>query len=151
MIGWIRQLVVDHVLAPQGDPSIPAERRAYVDPESRPLGSEAVELDVLATTTRPLAEEIGGGFALRHELDVGLEVQHGDPAEATRLRDAIVLDLVMRLTDPATLDTFGTGSDPATGQYVTRTGWVVSYAPLVADTPNEYARLTITVETQLDR
>lgn len=147
MIGFARSLVVDHVLEPQTLEER-GETRAYLDPDSRPLDTHPQEIDLLAVSTRPLSFEIGDGMSLRHEVSVAVVVQHGDPPEAIRLRDLIVLELCLRARDawPAIAQLV----DPATGQYAERFEWAVDWRPLVVDTPNESATITFTIDTQLD-
>lgn len=151
MIGFAYDLLVDHVLAPQAAEPVPAERRAYLDPEATPIDVEAQEIDVLATSSAPIAgtEEIGGGVEVRHTISVGLDVQHGDRAEARRLRDLIALDLVLRALDSRGV--IESAVDATTGQYVTRLGWAIDYTPLGTGDTNESATLTFTIDTQLDR
>lgn len=148
MIGFVRNFLIDLVLEPQSDEAM-GERRAFLDPESRPLDVEAQEIDLLGLSTAPVSYEIGGGMELRHTISAAVEVAHGDPAEAIRLRDAIVLDLVLRCLD--NLDAIYALRDPATGQYATRVEWTVDYRPFTIDTPNENATITFTVDTTLDR
>lgn len=152
MIGFVRGLLEDHVLSPQGTDVVPAERRATLHPEREELGVVAQQIDVLALTTEPVSFEIGGGMTLRHRLDVAVVVQHGDSGEATRIRDLLVLDLALRALDatPAIMAAL----DEGTGQYVTDLRWTVDYRPLpglAIDTPNETATIVFTIETQLDR
>jgi hypothetical protein len=147
VIGYARGIVVDRVLVPQSDKAR-GETRAFLDPDSRPLDVEPQELDLLAVTTRPLEEEIGGGMTLRHEIGVALVVQHGRQSEAVRLRDAIALELVLRFVDVLDGEI---PSDPATGQYVTGRSWSIDYRPLIPDTPNEAATISFVIDTQLDR
>ena len=147
MIGFARRLIVDHVLTPQ-TLEVRGETRAFLDPESRPLDSNAQELDLLATTTRPIGGEIGGGLELRHEVSVAVAVQHGDPVEAIRLRDAIVLELCLRARD--SWDAIAQEVDAGSGQYAVAFAWSVDWRPLGIDDTNETATITFTVDTQLD-
>lgn len=151
MIGFAYDLLVDHVLAPQAAAPTPAERRAYLDPDAVALDVEAQEIDVLSTSSAPVAgtQEIGGGVEVRHTISVAVDVQHGDRVEARRLRDLIALDLVLRLLDARGV--IEDAVDATTGQYVTRVGWSVDYTPLGTSDTNESATLTFTIDTQLDR
>lgn len=148
MIGWIQAAIEEHVLTPQATVVVP-EYRAAIDPDGSGLTVSAAELDVLPLTTRPLSFEIGGGMALEHRLDVALEVTHGDTVQARRIRDRIVLDLFLRLLDAT--PTLSALVDPDSGQYLTKLTCDVSYVPLTLATTSEHARLSIVVETQLDR
>lgn len=147
MIGWIVTGIVDQVLTPQAA-VVDVTRRAFLDPDARPLNAEAQELEIRAASTRPVSYEIGDGLEVDHVVVVGLVVEHGGQAEAKATRDAITLDLVLRLIDvePTLRQLVGPGP-----QYVTRIVWALDYAPLIADTPNEWATLTITVTAQVDR
>lgn len=145
LIAKLRELVLD----PQATVGT-VERRAYVDPDGTPVTANAQEIDVAAMSTVIIGETTGRSLDLRHTLSVLLSVEHGDPVEATRLRDAIVVDLVVRFltTRPALL----AAVDPASGQYGTDASLEVSYAPLdvIPDALIEYATLTVTVDTTLD-
>lgn len=149
MIGFVRALIEELILLPQGDETVPEERRVYLDPESRPLDVMAQEADVRAVTSVPVAWEIGGGLEVRHRISVAVDVQHGDPAEAVRRRDAIALDLCLRIVDetPAIL----AATDEVTGQYPTRVEWSVDYTPLATSDTNESATIAVDVTTQIDR
>lgn len=152
MIGWVVERVVELVLAPQATALAPVggiDRRAYVDPDAAPLNVNATELDVLASSTVPIGREIGGGLNVRHELEVGLAVEHGDPAIAKATRDAIALDLSLRLLEQEA--NLLASPDPDGRQTLERLSWRLDYRPIVVDTPNEYARLVITVDAYLDR
>lgn len=149
MIGFPRRLLVDHVLAPQGDEAL-GERRAFLADVEPEIGVEAQELDLLGLTTRPLAYEIGGGVELRHEISVAVAVQHGDRAEARRLRDRIVLDLCLRAIDASSELANEVDPDVA-GHYLTAIRWAVDWRPLTLDDTNETATVTFTIDTQLDR
>lgn len=148
MIGFVRDLLDEIVLEPQATVD-ETERRATLHPDAGELDVVAQQLDVLALTTEPVSFEIGGGMTLRHRLDVAVVVQHGDPAEAVRIRDLIVLDLCLRAYDEVAA--FEDARDTATGQYVTDLRWSVDYRPLSIDTPNESATIMFVVDTQLDR
>lgn len=127
-----------------------ATHRAMFDPESRPIGSYASEMDLVAVTTRPVegSYEIGGGVALQHEFDLLLAVQHGDAKKCIELRDAIATELALRLV--AVSPSIDALVDPVTGQYGTKVTWLLDYTnPIVNDT-SEIARFIITIETQLD-
>lgn len=149
MIGFPRRLLVDHVLTPQGDEAL-GERRAFLAEVEQEIGIQAQELDLLGLTTRPLAYEIGGGVELRHEISVAVVVQHGDPVEARRIRDLIVLDLCLRAIDASSV--LANDEDPdVAGHYLTAIRWAVDWRPLTIDDTNETATLTFTIDTQLDR
>lgn len=151
MIGYVRDAIVARVLTPQADPAVvpDPERRAYVDVDARPLNLTAADLDVAELETRPVEEEIGGGATLRHTLAVVLVVEDGDPVRARTRRDRITLDLVLRLM--ASRQALAGTADPDGRQIMAGLSWQVSYVPLSSDTPNEYATLTITVDTLIDR
>lgn len=149
MIGFARRLLVEHVLAPQSDEAR-GERRAFLSDSEPELGVSAQEIDLLATTTRPLTYEIGGGMELRHEVSVAVVVQHGDPREAVRLRDLIVLDLCVRAVDAWPAIAQEEDVD-VPGHYPTRLGWSVDWRPLTVADTNESATITYTLDTQLDR
>lgn len=151
MIAFPRRLIVDHVLTPQGLEER-GETRAILSGAEAELGVVAQEIDLLATTTRPLGYEIGGGVELRHEISVAVVVQHGDPAEAVRLRDAIVLELCLRALD--VWSTIAQETDPgvpAGAHYPTRLAWSIDWRPLAISDTNETATITFTLDTQLDR
>lgn len=148
MIGWLLDQVVALVVTPQATVTDP-DRRAALDPDAAPIDATPQTLEVLALTTRPIAYEIGNGLELRHEIAVALVVEHGDPAVARALRDAILTDLVLRLLDAR--DALMAAVDPTSGQYLSRLDFSISYIPLEPDTPNEYGVLTITADATLDR
>lgn len=145
LIAALRELVLD----PQATVDV-EERRAFVDPDAIPLNVNAQELDVAPVSTIVLAESTGGSIELRHTISAALSVEHGDPVEARRLRDAIVVDLVRRFY--ATRGDLLAVVDAPSGQYGTDATLEVSYAPLdvADDILAEYATLTITVDTTLD-
>ena len=153
MIGYARGLLVDLVLTPQADLGVvDAERLAYVDPDSRPLDVEAQELDVRAASTAVVGWQIGGSVTVRHTISVALDVAHGDPAQALRLRDAIVLDLVLRYLDPDVREAFYSTPDPAGAQEITRLDLApVDYAPLGVSDTNESAVLTFVLDAEITR
>lgn len=147
MIGFVTGLLVEHVLDPQADPAR-GELRAFRDPTSTPLDVDAQEIDLLPLSTSVVGWEIGGTVLLRHRVDAAVDVQHGDPAEARRLRDGIVLDLVRRLL--AARGEIVSAVDVASGEAVTTVEVEVDYRPLGVDTANESATLTFTLDTTLD-
>lgn len=149
MIGFARNLVETLVVEPQTLDTVDEERRIYLDPESRPIGSDPQEADVRALTSRPLSYEIGGGVEIRHTISVAVDVAHGDPVEALRRRDLIVLDLILRTVDQ--LEAIAAASDEETGQYVTRLTWEVDYRPLGSSDTNESAVITFDLDVELSR
>lgn len=152
MIAHVTALLTDLVLLPQSTEEIPADRRAYVDTSALPIDVAAQEIELIASTTRPLRWEIGGGLEVQHRIAVAVDVQHTELAESTRRRDLIAFDLVARY-----LDAFQSGelaaSDPDTGQYVTRASFEIDYRPLptsIEDT-NASATIMFVIDAQLDR
>lgn len=148
MIGFVRDLLIEHVIAPQAAAER-GERRAHHDPDSTPLGVEAQEIDLLALTTVPTGFEIGGTIELRHTISAALDVQHGDRAEAGRLRDAIVLDLCLRALDARSL--IEGEYDPASGQTIEALSFTIDYRPLGTSDTNESAVIVFTADTRLER
>lgn len=148
MIGFAFDLVVEHVVKPQQDEAR-GELRAYYDPDAQPLDVHAQEIDARATTSRIVGYEIGGGLTVRHEIVVGINVGHGDPVEARRLRDLIVLDVVRRLF---AAEAIAQAVDGETGQYVAAVDLgPVDYSPLgTASDTNESALLTVLIDVQID-
>lgn len=147
MIGYPRRLIVDHVLTPQGDPDR-GELRALLDVSSVELDVVAQSLDLMAVTSRPVSEEIGGGMIVRHAISCAVVVQHGDLAEAERIRDAITLDVVMRFRAAwADMVNDTAGAD---GQTLAGHGWEVDYRPLrrFAGT-TETATVVFTLDTDV--
>jgi hypothetical protein len=151
VIGYAFGLLVEHVVAPQDDEAL-GERRTYNDPDARPLDVSPQELDVRAVSSRIVSYEIGGGFTVRHTISVALDVQHGDPAEARRLRDLIVLDLVKRALVGTGRDGFANAAPEAgTGQYVAAVAiGDIDYTPLGESTTNESAVVPFLIDTQID-
>jgi len=149
VIGYVRQLLDELVLAPQNDPAAVPDRtrRAVLDATESPIDVEASELDTLALRSTPVAADLAGGITVRHELDVAVAVRHGDPLEAIRLRDLIVLDLVMRFR---AADFVNVAPDLETGQQVTRGTWAVDYRPLGLEDTRETATLTFTFDVEID-
>lgn len=149
MTGYLLAALRDLVLTPQAT-VVDVERRAFLDPDAIPLNVNAQELDLAPVGTTILAESTGDSLELRHTITAALSVEHGDPAEAMRLRDLVTVDLVLRF--------LGARSallalvDPDSGQYGTRANVEVSYAPLAVaeETLVEYATLVFTFDTTLD-
>jgi len=150
VIGFPRSLLVDNVLTPQGD-AARGETRAILSGSEAEIDLQSQELDVLATSSVPIRWEIGGSLEVRHTISVAVVVQHGDPAEASRLRDAIVLELILRATSQATRNALANAADPAGVQEFADLGWSIDYRPLRIDTPNENATITFSIDTRLDR
>lgn len=150
MIGFPRALLVDNVLTPQGD-AARGETRAILSGSEAEIDLQSQELDVLATGSVPTAWEIGGSLEIRHTISVAVVVQHGDLLEASRLRDAIVLELILRATSRATRNALANAVDPAGVQEFADLGWSIDYRPLRLDTPNENATITFAIDTRLDR
>ena len=146
MIGYVRELLLDLVVTPQATVE-EEERRAFLDVAGRPIDVVPQNLALLASGTVPIAFEIGEGMEVRHTIDVGLDVQHGDGNEADRIRDLIVLDLCKRANARA-VEFMAADPDPETGQSVTLVRWEVDYRPLVAyeNTPNATARITFSID-----
>lgn len=99
MIGPVVHLVRDLIVTPQTADDVPADRRLYLDPDAVPIDVHAQTAEVVAGTTVPTGVEIGAGHAVphvRHEVDVIVQIEHADPVEALRRRDAVVLDLYLR-------------------------------------------------------
>lgn len=158
MIGWVVDQLLEHIVEPvtvdAADPTVPEAHRVVLDPENRPLDSEAQELDVTPLTTEPLRGDLAGGLELRHTIMLEVDVQHGDPVVARQLRDGILLALALK-AQAGGGDMMG-ATDPDTGQYVTRSEWSINYVPASvtfgnADTPIESAVMTFRIDTQLDR
>lgn len=148
MIGYPFELLREHVVAPQDDEAL-GERRVYLDPQAAPLNTDAQEIDLRALATVQTGRaEIGGTIELRHTIAVGLNVQHGDPEQSRRLRDLILLDLILRLRDVG-VNLIG-DRDEATGQEITEIKWAVDYRPFGVSDTNESATMTVTIETNLD-
>lgn len=155
MIGFVRDAIVEIILAPQAltddvfvapdDTEI--SLRAYVDPESAPVDAEPQELDVVDGQTRPVGYEIGGGIEFQHTLAVGLDVQHGDRAVARALRDRILTDLVLRWRE--TRGEIESLVDAVTGQAIESITPSIDYRPFGMSDTNESATLTFTVTTRL--
>jgi hypothetical protein len=155
VIGWVLDLLEEHVLTPitveAADPGVPEEFRVVLDPESTPIDVEPQEVDVTPITTVPVESDLTGSLVLRHTIIVAVDVQHGDPAEARRLRDGIVLHLILSAQAHAP-DMFAAAADAASGQYVVAANWGIDWRPVVViDTPIESAVVTFTVDTVLDR
>ena len=150
MIGFVTDLLVVNVLDPQALEER-GETRAYVDVEGLPVDADPQELDLLPLSTTIRSREIGGSIELRHTIDVGLDVQHGDAGEARRLRDAIVLELVLRHLDAR--DAYAQAVDPVSAAYVIESGFTIDYRPLaVGDTDtNASATISFVFDTALDR
>lgn len=151
MIGFVRDLLVEFVLTPQATVDV-EERRAFLDVERRPIDVMPQDLELLATRTVPIGFEIGDAASveLRHTIDVGVDVQHGDAAEAERIRDLIVRDLCVRCLGAA--GAFMAADDPTTGQSVSRVTFEVDWRPVYvnADSPNSTATITFTIDADLD-
>lgn len=150
MIGFVTDLVIEHVLKPQA--TVPTVlHRAYVDPTSTPIDVQARELDLLEGGTEVTGWEIGGTVTIRHTFSVALDVQTGDPATGKAIRDAIVLDLFLRALDAR--ETIVGETDPASGQTIDAIVARVDYAPFQYDgtDTNQSAVLIFTVDTSLDR
>lgn len=159
MITAFEQALYDLILYPQETAGLPDGYepttdpdavKCVVDPEARPIPTYGGELHMLPVTTRPVegSYEIGGGVALQHEFDVMLLVQHGDIVEGRNRRNAIALQIAMRLqANKQELDQI---VDPVSGQYVTRVTWLIDWTPLTVGDTNQVARFIITIETQLD-
>jgi hypothetical protein len=147
MIAWLVDLLDTEILEPQGDEAR-GEKRAIRNPDEEALDVEAQSLDVRPITTVPIGYEIGGSVELQHTIAVAVDVQHGDPAEAARLRDAIVLDLILRTRTARAA--IAAATDPATGQSVDRIDWSIDWRPLGVGDTNESAVLTFTIDTTLD-
>lgn len=96
MIGPVVAAVRDHVVTPQTLDTVPAERRLVLDPAAAPIDAAPQTVEVVAVSSTPMEAEIGGGVSVRHDVDVVVTVEHGDMAEAFRLRDLITTDLVLR-------------------------------------------------------
>ncbi len=147
MIGYLLDGTRSLLLQPQAELSDPA-RTVVLDPDSAPVDTEAQTIEVVADTTR-LVGVSQGSTEWRHTLPIILQVQHGDPAEADRLRDLIVADLTVRWAQ--TRRQLLALVDQVTGQYGTDTGWTVSYAALDRGDPlTAWATITLTVDTTLD-
>lgn len=147
MIGFPFELILEHVVRPQDDATL-GERRVYLDPEAAPINVEAQEIDARALTTRPTGvAEIGGTIELRHTILIGLDVQHGDANESLRLRDLILLDLILRLV--AAADLIGE-RDEATRQEISGLSWAIDYRPAGGGDTNESATITVTIDSLLD-
>lgn len=150
MIGWVVAALRDLVLVPQATVAT-EERRAVLDPDAAPLDAAATSLEIVGETTTVAEVEIGGrSLLLRHAVTWELRVEHGDAAEAIRLRDAITLDLTLRLVDA--YPDLAALTDAPSGQYVSGALlWSISYGDPGDDTPNAYATTTFTLDAVLDR
>lgn len=144
MIGFVVDAIVESILAPQDDAAL-GERRVYVDPESAPIDVQAQEFDIAPVTTRPVGFEIGGAVEFEHRVAVELDVQHGDVKASRRIRDAILVDLVLRIRDSA----LASVEDPAGHQEIETISYAISYAPHGISDTNESATLTFIVRTRL--
>lgn len=148
MIGFLYDLVVENIVAPQDDEAL-GEKRVHLDPDAMPLDVEAQEIDVRALTTVPTGRfEIGGTTEFRHTILIGLDVKHTVGAESRRLRDLILTDLVLRIRDVG-FDLIGQ-RDEDTGQEITGLSFSIDYRPAGLGDTNESATLTVTIETFLD-
>lgn len=155
MIGYVLDLLEEHVLTPitveAEDPSVPAEFRVVLDATATPIDVEPQEVDVTPITTVPVESDLTGGLVLRHTIIVAVDVQHGDSGEARRLRDGVILHLILSAQAHAA-DMFAAAPDAASGQYVVASNWGVDWRPVVViDTPIESAVVTFTIDTVLDR
>ena len=143
MIGFAVDLLVEHVLAGQLDPAA-GEGRVYRGGDDRPVDVNAQEVDVRPLTSRVVRYEIGGSVTFRHVVSLAVNVQHGDADEAVRLRDLIVLDLVLRSL-AARPEILG-ATDPATGQEVEAIEVEVDYRPLGISDTSESAVLVFSLD-----
>lgn len=146
MIGYPKRLLIDHVLAPQGDEAR-GELRAVLNPNEVELGVEVQNLDLMPVSTRPLQAEIGGGMSVRHELSVRVEVQHGDLTECERLRDGIVLELVTRFM--GAWSAMVNDDEDSGGQSLSGSTWRVDYRALRVATPAENATVVFTLDADV--
>ncbi len=147
MISYLLDGARSLLLQPQAELSDPA-RVVVLDPDSAPVDVEAQTVELVADTTR-LVGVSQGSSEWRHTVQIVLQVQHGDPAEADRRRDRIVADLTLRWI--RTRRDLLALVDPLTRQYGTDTGWTVSYAALDRGDPlTAWATITLTVDTTLD-
>lgn len=158
MIAFPRSLLISLVLDPQADPEVVdvdlPEGETHValrDVDDRPLDAVPQNLAILATTTTQTGFSIGNGVELRHTIDVGVDVQHGDAGQAEEIRDAIIHDLCLRAVDQQS--EFMAAVDPAGEQSVARVRWSIDWRPLYSstETPNSSATITFTIDTDLDR
>ena len=149
MIGYPYDLLVEHVLQPQGEASR-GELRAVLDPDAAPLDVDPQEIDARAISTQPVAYEVGGGLEVVHRLSVVVNVQHGDPGKARERRDAIALEVALRAV--AAVDAMVNADDPAGRQQIERVTWSVDYVPLLGSTDrdtNESATFTFDVTARV--
>lgn len=137
VIGFAHALLVGLVLGPQattptswpyGDGTSTA--RAFLDVSELPIDVAPQALSVLDVTTTPGAFEIGAAFEVQHRIDVGISVQHGDLAEANKIRNQIVLELCARCDLAA--GAMMAADDPDGAQAISRVRWRVDYRPLTA-------------------
>lgn len=147
MIEFAETLLIEHVLTPQGEPEL-GEFRAILAGVELAIDVEAQQLDRLGVRTIPLSFEIGSGFALRHEILIGVVVQHGDRAEAERIRNRIVRDVCLRAFTARS--SMAQERDLETGEELSSITWSIDWRPLRIDTPNASASVTFVLETQLD-
>lgn len=130
MIEFAHDLLVELVLTPQADEDR-GEFRAYLDVDELPIDVAPQALTVLDVTTDPIGYEIGAMMEVRHRIDVGVAVQHGELGEATRIRNRILLELCARLD--AVAPAMMAADDPDGGrQQITRARWSIDYRPLNA-------------------
>lgn len=109
---------------------------------------EPQSITVLDVQTTPLAFEIGDTAEIRHRIDVGISVQHGDLSEANRIRNRIVLELCARADYAA--GAMMAAIDPDQEQAITRVRWAVDYRPLsAADDTIADAVIEFTIDADL--
>lgn len=147
MIGYVRDLLVRLILDPQTKSPTLEELRVVYDVDNAPLDVAPQSVAYLPVRTVPIAYDVGGGMEVRHELEVVLDVQHGDHRKAEEILGLIVTDLTRRVMTRAG-DFYAAAPDEETGQTVSKVTCEVDWRPVVvySNTPNASARIIFRAE-----